>query len=163
MSDNYEDLDSFANDYKPTGNVKPGLDALTDGEYDFEIVEAKLDRTPKTGDRIFRVGLRVMATGTLVEKTYFLKTSGNINVLGSDLMSLGLDADKWGTAQRPLSQELPGACNKLKGLCFRGKKVAKQEGDNTYHNLYIQRLIAKSSIGNAPPSSYGPPAETIPF
>lgn len=153
-----EELAQFDRDYNPSGGRRPGLDMLADGNYDFEIVSASLDRTERTNDLIFRLGLKVLATGQACESVYFFASQQNVDILGSDLTSLGLDADQWKPPTRPFSREIVAACPKLVGIHFRAKKVTKPGRDGkTFHNLQsISRLAGNAASSVSPPPPYTP-------
>lgn len=160
-------------DMRPEAGQRPGLDALPDGDYDLEIVEAVADRTAKTGQPIYRLALKVLGgplAGTVIERGSVLSTQENINRLLGDFQSLGLDSDRWGSSHgRPLPDELAKAGPKLVGVRFRGKKTHSDATDRNglpkvYHNLYIQSRLNGSSVPAAPrPRSPGIPASEIPF
>ncbi len=147
----YDDLDSFATDYKPEQQRRPDLDGLPDGDYDFEVLDAILDRTTK-GTRILKVGIQPQ-NGLAVNHTYWLDQQDKLNGLAADLCLLGFDAHKWGTQERPLSQELPKAVSKLPGIRFRAAKRSNlgtgQHAGRTFHNLYIcSRITGKAMPTN---------------
>jgi hypothetical protein len=143
-TDNYADLEQFDQSYSPQAGRRPGLDVLPDGDYDFEILDAKLDTTPKQHVRIVRVGLRVTSAGSsqgqTLEHISFLNNQTAIDILGSTLCTLGFDADQWTVASgRPFSKELPKALPRMRGLRFRGTKKKNQDG---FHNLYYNARLA---------------------
>lgn len=152
----FDELSQFDRDFKPEVRNRPGLEAIPDGDHDFEISSATLERTEKTSELILRVGLKVLGTGAVVENAYFFRTQQNVDILGSDLCTLGIDADAWHPPARPFSQELPLAVPKLPGRRFRGKKVTKPNAKDPakpHHNLYVNQLL-----GNTPtPAAYSPP------
>jgi hypothetical protein len=160
----YDELNQFDQDFNPSPGRRPGLEALADGVYDFEVLSADLARTEKTNELVLRLGLKVLATGLVVESTYFFRTQRNVDILGSDLCTLGLDSDQWKAPARPFSRELPTALPRLRGVRFRGKKHQaenRQDPTKPYHNLYVnQRLDGPS----APPPAYAPAAaDDVPF
>lgn len=157
----FDELKQFDNDFKPEVRNLPGIDSLQNGDYDFEIVSAVLEKTEKTKEIILRVGLKVLGPGTLVENAYFFRNQQAVDILGSDLCTLGFDALDWKPPHRPFSHELGLAVPKLPGRRFRGKKVTKDNAKDPakpYHNLYVNSLL-----GNTPaPTGYSPPASTSP-
>jgi hypothetical protein len=142
MSDangDYSWLDARANDFKPEHAIRPGLEALADGDYDFEIVDAVLT-TSHSGKDIINLGLSPNG-GSAIQHTYWLENQ--LNAFGADCLTLGFQADKWGK-QVPLSQAIPETLGKLIGVRFRGKKVTKASKDagKVWHNLHINSRIS---------------------
>lgn len=154
--EDYSFLDSFGAEYKPESSFRPGLNTLADGVYDFEVLSASLDRTPKSGDNICRVALRVLGGG-VVEWTHFLKNQRAINNLCATLSALGFDAEKWGPAyNRPLSVEIPRAVDRLKGIRFRAAKETRRESkpgaaDTLYHDLHVSGRVDGRTMPPLPP------------
>lgn len=145
----YNELSQFSGAFTPAAAMRPGLDSLADGEYDFEITAAELTRTPKDNELIFRFSLRVISTGQTVEKVYFFRSQQNVDFLGADLCALGIDADQWKPPARPLEKELPAALPKLRGVRFRGKKVTaanSKDHAKPFHNLYINNRLAAGAM-----------------
>lgn len=156
MYGEYDDLASFDNNFTPQAMYRPGLDVLSDGDYDFTITDAVLDRA-KNGQRILKLGLRTHLGGT-VERTYWLTTQETMNRLGADLLLLGFPANTWGAGKKSLGTELPACVEKLPGIKFRGVKRAKPGSDGkTYHELYISGRISGAPM---PPPVAGHPAKT---
>lgn len=157
----YDELAAFDQDFKPQAGRRPGLDVLPDGSHDFQITSAEMARTEKSNDLIMRLGLRVAASGLAVEHVYFFRTQQNVDILGSDLCTLGIDADQWRSPARPFSRELPAALPRLVGIRFRGKKESKPKKDDPtkfHHNLYVNQRIE----GGAAPAAYSPDAASGP-
>jgi hypothetical protein len=153
----HDDIDGHARDYKPQTGQLPGPEALADGTHDLEIVEAKLTKTPKTNESIFRLTLRAIggpSTGALLERATFFRQADSLNWLGGDMMTLGLDADQWGKRGRPWSQELIDACPRLRGKRFTGQKVTK----DGYHNLYVRALLHGAPMPGTPAPAQQQPA-----
>jgi len=153
----FDELKQFDADFKPEPRNLPGLGSLPDGDYDFEVVSAVLERTEKTKDLILRLGLKVIGTGGLIENAYFFRNQQAVDILGSDLCTLGFDTLDWKPPARPFSQELVQAVPKLPGRKFRGKKVTKpndRDPAKPFHNLYVNSLLS-SAPG---PGGYSPPA-----
>ena len=149
--DTFDELTAFDQEYAPQAGRRPGIDTLPNGEYDFLILEAELSRTQKDRELILKLFLRVESSlteqGKVVERAYFFRTQTSIDILGSDLCTLGFDADRW-TPEfgRKFSQELPAAMAKLEGIKFRGKKTTKvKPGGETYHNLFVNARLADDS------------------
>lgn len=154
--DDFPELQAFDNDFAPDAGRRPNLASLADGDYDFEIASAELTRTEKSNEAILRLDLQV-AGGGVVQHAYFFRNQVAVNILGSDLCTLGFDADLWKAPQRPFSRELQAACPRLVGVRFRGKKVTtanKSDPSKPYANLYVnQRLDGAASIA---PAAYVP-------
>lgn len=167
----FDELKQFDQEFKPEARNLPNLSALADGDYDFEIVSAVLERTEKTKEVILRVGLKV--NGTLIENAYFFRNQQAVDILGSDLCTLGFDTLEWKPPARPFSHELGLAVPKLPGRKFRGKKVTKandRDPAKPHHNLYVNSLLGSTPApaGYSPPvapaaSSYGAGSSDIPF
>lgn len=152
MEDISGDLERFDNDFKPGDGRKPGLATLPDGSYEFRIVKAETARVGKTTkDPAIRMTLQVLTKGqhygVVVESLQFLKSISNVEIFGSMLVTLGIDADQWQATGRKFSAELPGALEKIAGLCFAGAKTskpkdAKMPGGEKHHNVYVNERIA---------------------
>lgn len=150
--DFFSDIQKFNGEFNPHDVIRPNIDVLADGQtYDFEILEAMGDRTKTSRDPLVKLVLKV-TDGAIVEYSYVLSSAVGANRLGSDLLILGFDTDKW-TGQRSFSSELKAALPKLKGLKFRASK-SSSVGSNgkTYHNLAIAMLI-KPGTKLPPPAS----------
>ena len=139
----YDEIARFDNGYRPEAAFAPGLDTLPDGDYDFAVQGAHLDRTKNTNDLILRVALKV-AQGSIVEKSYFFKTQTGVNQLGADLCALGLECH----GKRPFSEELKTAILRLPGIHFRAKKTTDKNG---YPNLYIAGRTTGATVTPTPP------------
>jgi hypothetical protein len=148
-----EELSRYDRDYVPQAGRRPGIDTLADGDYDFLIQGAILDRTEKNREPILKLELKAAPGGNVIEHAYFFRTQDNIDRLGADLCTLGFDADQW-TAQngRRFSAELPAAVARLTGLRFRGHKTTVQKDGKTFHNLYVNARLA----GTPMPGASGP-------
>ncbi len=168
--DSFDDLASFDRDARPETIMTQRLDTLGDGDYDFEITEAKIDRTGKDhdGDRLCRATLCVNG-GRSVEHTWWLNRQEAMNAFLADLCTLGFDADKWGgSSGRSLAAEIPKAVARLAGIKFRGTKrssdpARSKDGKTTYHNLFINAVIqGRPMPGSAPaaPNGVAPPPPT---
>ncbi len=138
-------LDRFDDDAKPEVQL-PGPDSLANGHYDFQLLQAWLDVTPKDNRDIVRMRLRVVngpaPAGYILERGKLVDTQNSLNYLLGDLRTLGLDSDKWVKANgRPVSRELPLGLAKLAGVYFH---AVKSEDKNGYHNLNINaRLLGE--------------------
>jgi hypothetical protein len=147
-----EELSRYDRDYAPQAGRRPGIDTLADGDYDFSIQGAILDRTEKNREPILKLELKAAPGGNVIEHVYFFRTQDAIDRLGADLCTLGFDADQW-TAQngRRFSAELPAAVARLTGVRFRGHKTAVQKDGKTFHNLYVNARLAGTPMpGTAP-------------
>ncbi len=156
-----QELEAFDRDFAPDGGRRPGVDSLADGDYDFEIVHAELTKTEKTNEAILKLDLRVAGEGAagVVRYAYLFRSLTGVNVLGSDLCTLGFDADQWKPPARPLSRELPRAVPLLPGIRFRGKKKTTpnpKDPTKPYANLYVNQKLD----GSGPPPAYAPEGAT---
>lgn len=159
MSDVFDEVSRFDNDFRPQPARRPDVSILPDGDFDFEIVDAAPERVGKNRDAALRLGLKVLsgpAAGNVVDHLWWLTSQDNIDRLGSDLNTLGLDADQWKAPARPFSRELQNALPRLRGLRFRGRKQKNESGGKVYQNLYVQGLIKGST---APPPAVVAPAQ----
>lgn len=151
MSDEIlSEISRYDADYRPDAGIRPKVDTLPDGDYDFEILDAILGRTQNSNDAILKVGLKVQG-GTVVEKAYFFGDQAAINRLGADLMALGFRE-----FERPqsFSAALKAALPKLKGVRFRARKMTDTSSSNgkTYHNLYIAGRLPAAGAASPPPA-----------
>lgn len=142
----FSDLDSLGAEYRPEHAFRPGTDTLANGDYDFEVVDAKLDMVGN--NRVCRVGLKVNAGGRLVEHTYWLNRKEGINAFGAEMATLGFPAHQWGDGpdRVPLSKAIPECVVKLVGVKFRGTKTSRKDTrpgkqDVVYHDLHVSGRI----------------------
>lgn len=156
MAANTVSLEDFDDDFptaKP-GGYKRGdfeLDALTDGEYVFQIESAELKSSS-----LFKLNLELVSEGPLaggkIEHPYFFtkknpdgtyeKNADKIGQLKKDLTTLGFDVENWTKDNsRPFSVELPKTPLALAGMriVVSKKTGGKKAGGGNYHNLYIER------------------------
>lgn len=159
---NFDWLNDYAGDYKPdAGGIRDKLEILKDGRYDFEIMDARWDET-QNGDRLLKVGLRVLPGSGVIEHAYWLNEQKGINRLAADLLALGFGSDQWGSTNHPLSREIPAAVLKLPGIRFAGSKgsyEAKSDG-KPRHTLKVLTRISGSGNGRAmPPVANRPPVQ----
>lgn len=173
----FPELAGFDDGFKPQKglNIKPSVDVLQDGEYDFEITDAKLDRAKDANKTLlFVIGLRVISgklEGKEVQKEHWLKDQRSVDILGGELQVYGLDADQWTFENgRKFSEEIVLGIPKLPGVKFQGRKTSKPDQHNPnkiYHNLFVNTRIGApvASSSTVPPTaSKAPPAnEDIPF
>jgi len=163
MSDVFDELKKFDAEYAPEGGITPGPESLPDGEYDFQITSADVEKTKKSGMPILRMGLRVVGgalDGRTLERASFLDKQKGINRLGADLITLGFDADTWTMAHgKSFGDELRAAIQRLAGVTFSGKKVTSddvdQNGDH-YHNIYINSLTRLAGMPQRPAPAVSP-------
>ena len=170
----YHDLEQFDGEFVPqqNPNFQPGLDTIADGSYDWTILHASLDLTPRTQDRLLRLELKCEQTTQVVQHTYFLTGVDRVNMLGGDLATLGFEVGTW-TAEhgKKFSQELPKAVAELPGIRFKGTKKAnpgKNDPTKVYHNLYVNsripgRVEVPARSGRAGTTAAPAGANSIPF
>jgi hypothetical protein len=148
-------------DFVPQAERRPGLDALANGDYDLEVVEAELARTEKTRDVILRTALRVLPAGGVHEHVYFFRSQEAVNRLGADLVTLGFEVP------HPFSQHLPGIVARLKGVRFRARKAESKGKDGwTFHNLFVNSRLAGSpqpAAGGPQPAIASSNSDDVPF
>jgi hypothetical protein len=163
--DNFDDfvqaVSHWDADFVPQAGRRPGLDALANGDYDMEIVEAELVHTEKSRDWILRTALRVLPAGGVYEHVYFFRTLDAYNRLGADVVTLGFEA------AQPFSQHIPGIVARLRGVRFRARKAeSKGKDGQVYHNLYINSRLAGTPMptaGAPQPASVSSNSDDVPF
>lgn len=172
-NDDLSDLSSFDSDFRPVQAVTPGIEALPDAIYDFEIVRADLSRA-QNGSRIIEMHVRPNG-GSTVQKTYWLNKQNGMNAFGADALTLGIDSSKWGEGAGKVSlvKALPAALAKMKGMRFRGTKASRVDKEQkTWHELHIGSPIAAGTpmqpskpMPTRPvaPPAVEPPQEDAPF
>src|SRR5262249_51756617 len=137
-----------------------------DGAGEFEILAAELTETPRQHQTIARLQIRAltgMAAGKEFERVTFFNRQESVNYLGGEMMALGIDSRCWSDKGRPLSQHIRETFAKLPGMRFKGSKTTTTNNGQTYHNLYINSLVA-GSAPNAPLSiASATSPEGIPF
>jgi hypothetical protein len=160
-------LEQFDQHFKAEGGFRPGPECLPDGEYDCEIISAILERTKNSGEPIVRMSIRVVSgpkAGTVFDRGSLLGKQESADRFGAELVTLGIDADKWTEAAgRKFTQELPGALDRLAGRKFSAKKSTSDQTDKNgrpYQNFNITSLLS----GKAMPSrAAAVAASDIPF
>jgi hypothetical protein len=163
VTETFDELAAFDSAFTPSPGRRPGIDSLPDGDHDFEVLSAEMGRTETSNELILRVGLKT--AGRVVEYAYFFRTQQSVDILGSDLCTLGFDADQWKAPHRPFSKELPLAVPRMPGIRFRGKKVTrenKKDPAKPFHNLYVNQRLDGAAPG-APPAAYTPGPAADPF
>jgi hypothetical protein len=154
-NDILDELSRYDDDYSPSVGFLPELKVIPDGSYDFQILSAELTRTQKERKLVFRRELKVLSgppRGLVIGHVSFFTQQLSVNILGGELVALGLDADRWTKAfGKAFSTELVNNLGKLKGVRFRGDKDTK----DGYANL---RVLCRLSAGQAVPP--GSPAST---
>lgn len=133
------------------------LDTLPDGDYDFEILDAAMDRSFRDQALMLRVLLKVLngpCQDLEVEHVYWFKSKRNVEFLGGALCTLGFDADRWTAVhRRKFSAELPRAVEKLPGIRFRGTKKTNKDNGTSFHNLYINARLGNTAMPEPGPIS----------
>ena len=157
----HDELRQFDQQFTPSSGRRPGIESLPDGDHDFTIISADLGRTEKTNELILRLVLRT-ASGSVYEYAYFFRTQQSVDILGSDLCTLGIDADQWKPPARPFSSELPLAVPRLVGLAFRGKKKTSpnpKDPSKPFHNLYVNQRLDNTMM----PPEYKPDSRGLAY
>jgi hypothetical protein len=159
----FDQLEVFDDDFKPASPVGGEIQAadLADGEYTFEIVEAKI-KMPK-GNTLLELLLQVLTPGDhegkTLAQTYWLNDPEDAARVGRVLLNLGFDADRWQKALgRPFSKELPKAVRLLPGLRVQATKKINEvaatatKPARTFHNIYLN----KRAPTDGKPATFGP-------
>jgi hypothetical protein len=141
------DLEQFDDDFNPKNDG--GAEILADGDYDMEVAECGTKKTSNFFiiEAKFTVIEGPTPPGTTIKHAWFISDRDSANRFGKDMITLGLDADEWTTAnERPFSKEVEKAVLLLPGLRFRAKKKANESKDGkgqskTYHNLYLNKRL----------------------
>lgn len=160
--ESYDYLDSYENEYKPEHAVRPRLETLADGDYEFTILDAAIVHL--VNKPVLRAGLKVEGGG-IIEHTWWHDSQDKFNAMAADLLSLGFPADKWGKGGIPVKQGFPDAVAKMPGIRFKGAKRTERPTEGTYagkvfHKLYISgRVSGKPMPGPAAEFSNGPAAQ----
>ena len=145
-------LDQFDGGFSPVmPGQRPGIEKLPDGEHVILVESASLTQTKTQRQDIVRWLIRTdsdMGTGAY-EHVTFLATQQNANMLGADLMSLGIPADTWhaGNGKR-FSTELPAALATLAGVSISVLKTTSNGANGKiYHNLrFLGRAGAQARM-----------------
>jgi hypothetical protein len=150
----FAELDQWGDEARPEYAFRPGLDTVNPGDYDFEIVDAKMDRIKNMP--VIRVGLRLLnAGGRQVEQVYWLNAQAGVNAFLADMAALSFPAAKWGNGQGQvqLSVAIPELMPKLVGVKFRAMKATEQGSDTSkkpFHKLYINGRISGTPMPTLP-------------
>ena len=139
QDDDFSDLGGYEEDFAPQPAIRPGIDTLPNGSYDFEILDAELTRA-QNNDRICNLGLK--AGGAVVQHTYWLNKQMNVNRMGYDFGVLGF------TVEPPLNETIPAAVRSLPGVKFRGVKSSREYQGKTYHDLHVSVRIGAAVSAN---------------
>lgn len=161
MAENWYDqaaqmaLADFDREYAPKeSEFHPGPEILPDGLYTLEILSVALKRSPRAGTPIFAMVCRVVGGpvgGAVLERGSVLTSQQNIDRLGADLVTLGLDAGEWKAEKgRPFSKELVANMARLPGKKFVAQKKANESDGKVYHNLYINSLVSGAAMPQTP-------------
>ena len=137
-NESYDDLGEFDGEFSPQPAIRPGLDTLPDGSYEFEVLDAELTRA-QNGDRICNLGLRANKSA-VVQHTYWLNKQTNINRMGYDFGVLGLEIGA------PLNETIPAAVAQLAGIKFKGVKTSRTYQSKLYHDLHISSRVGGAAV-----------------
>ena len=152
-------LSQFDDTFQPMAPGRtPNVDALADGEYTMEIISAELVTTPKTGEAILRWIYKIHAgesyVGNRIEAATFFRNAEACNMLGADLLVLGIPTNDWkASAGKPFSKMLPECLPGLSGIHFAATKISRVVGSKTYHNIRIKTRTEPAAM----------PSEPLPF
>jgi len=156
-------LDYFGDEAAPQHAFRTSTDVLANGEYEFEVADAALDRT-EGGKDICRVGLRT-TNGVVFEHTYWLDKQRGVNGFLAELAALGYPAHTWGNGagKTPLSQAIPQALRTLAGKKFRAIKSSRQGNTGTvFHEIRITGPVSGRPMPSLTPAAAAttpPPAQ----
>lgn len=179
IRDHLRNYDAEFDPSKPEGfGQRIGPEVLRDGAFELKIVDAQTDLITVDNAQapVLRVDLVVLPgspqEGTAFQKVYWLTGSIEVNILGADLVTLGIDADRWPSQGRRFSDGIMEAAPQLVGRCFKATKKAKAgKNGKTFHNLYVNERIngpaapmpsatppTRQQSFAAPPTQYAAPA-----
>jgi hypothetical protein len=150
------ELEQFDNEFTPAPpTATSGPEDLTDGEYLFEVAEARLKK-PK-GNNILEMALLVLTPGkhegATIQYATFINNHESAARVGRDLRTLGFDTDEWKKPNgRPFSAEIDKAIKLLPGLRWKGVKKTNKNGEKTFHNIYINERV----LTDGKPQHFGP-------
>jgi hypothetical protein len=146
-------------------NIRPGAEVLADGDHTVTVLEATATFTEKTSQPLVRWTLRT-ADGLVFEYAQFLTSQVGVNIVGSTLVTLGIDADTWTARGIKFSEALAEALAKVAGAVVQVKKkteVGRQDGKSR-PRLYFNQRVGRGQSQAAPVYS-APPGDDndIPF
>jgi hypothetical protein len=142
---NFDDLNWFNEKYEPGYAFKAGIDQLANGDYDIEIVSARLKFAGQSADRVVETEIRI-AGGAIYQFTWWLNKPEAVNRYGADMGVLGFPAAKWGK-EIPLAQAIPDSVAKLPGIKFRAHKGSREDTrpekkGTWYHDLHVNARLS---------------------
>jgi hypothetical protein len=142
-----DDLEEFDDDFSTDATFPEKVDVLEDGDYTFEIVKIDLR---KAGDAtIFELTLLCEDDGQRYTHTYWLNRQIGINILGKDLVTLGIDADEWEKFSAGLIDLARNRKDELVGVRFIAKKGTNRNG---YCTFYVNAPQKRKPTGGTKPS-----------
>lgn len=125
-----DDLEAFDADFDTEAKFPENIEVLEDGDYTFEIVKIDLR---KAGDSpIFELTLLCEEDGDKYQYTYWLNRQMTFNILGRDLVTLGIDADEWERFSAGLLDLFKNRKDELVGQRFLAKKGTNKKGYATF-------------------------------
>lgn len=164
---NFESLLSqFDNQFVPSDSNAEGVAALPDGKYILHIKGTKLASVTikATGVTvpIVRWDYRIepgsqSCVGAEFEHATWLKDQKAANLLGAELLLIGIPTDTWGTR---FSQELPKVLPTLPGVTVVATKESWEWQGKKVHAL---RWESKAAAFTPPPTMEGAPGDDLPF
>lgn len=115
------------------------FDPLPDGRYQVEVTEARVEHAKNSGRLQFTMVMVVLSPSDLAGKS-IVKCSGldneqSLSFVKSDLKTLQVETEK--------ISGLPLITTMLIGNFIEVALVSKKKGDETYQNVYINRLLQK--------------------
>ncbi len=144
----FSSLDYYGTEAQPQHAFKNKIDLLANGEYEFEITDAALDRI--NSDDVIRVGLKMQASA--FEYIYWLNKQNAINAFLAEMLALGYPANTWGSGAGKvlLSNAIPACVKTLPGKRFRAAKTSRDDTRSTppktYHEIRIIGMAGSRSM-----------------
>lgn len=132
------DLSAFEESYARASTVRtePPAATIPDGAYDVRIEEARLTRTPRTGNPMVVWRLRVLGPthrGAAVTKTRII-TEKTLAFLKEDLELIGIELDRLSDLEAHLERSLD-----------RELRIVKKTGNNGWNDIYFARPSAHAA------------------
>lgn len=146
-----QEFDSYEGDYEPKTGFAPDVKTLPVGRMmEFEFTSAAIKSVQSK--TLVESTVRCLTPGLEGEyqHTWWIYSAQKFNFFAGDLLKLGFDADKWGSAHNhPLSVEVPRAVARLTGIRFRAMNTTRQTKDGDFTDFKI--LGKANSPRLAPP------------
>jgi hypothetical protein len=155
---NLDELDAYDDGFTPQqfSNFRAGLETVADGDYEWTVLAATLERTSKQNVLIAKAELRVEKTAQVVEYAWLLDAQEKVDRFGGDMAVLGFPVGTW---KGRLSQAIPEAIAGLPGRRFRGTKKTNPSKDpqRPFQNLYVNARLPDAAPGTVAAAGAGAP------